>query len=390
MGRRSVGSGRRRAARPLTGARRVALLWLLFLPALGYQLFSLFACVRQFLRPHKRSDFLPPVSILKPLRGADPGMYAAFVSQVQQDYPTFEILFGVAEREDAAVPIIERLQREFFQLPIYLYVGSGPGANGKVGVLSNLALYARHPVWVVSDGDIQVNPDYLQSIVAPLADLKTGVVTCLYRPQAYSAAAAWEGFGVAIDFMPSTLVAQLIGVREFGLGSTLCFRAEDLHEVGGFGEIADYIADDYQLASRLVRSGKRARLSRYVVDTSLGDTNWSGIWQHQLRWARTIKATKGKGFAGLPITHAGVWALLATFLGLWPMAVVLLGMRIAAAIASGWLVLRLETSLFWALLAPFWDFYAFAVWAFSYASDEVLWRDRRLRIKPNGRVEPIT
>jgi ceramide glucosyltransferase len=194
---------------------------------------------------------------------------------------------------------------------------------------------------------------------------------------------------VAIDFMPSTLVAQLVGVREFGLGSTLCFRAEDLQESGGFGEIADYLADDYQLASRLVRFGKRAHLSRYVVETSLGDTSWSGIWHHQLRWARTIKVTKGKGFAGLPITHAGVWALLAAFLGLWPILVILLGVRIAAAIASGWLVLRLGASLFWALLAPLWDVYAFTVWVFSYTSDEVLWRDRRLRIKRGGRVEPV-
>ena len=368
----------------------MAFFWLFFLPAVVYQLFSLFACVRQFLRPLERSNFFPAVSILKPLRGADPDMYAAFVSQVQQDYPTFEILFGVAERDDSAVALIERLQREFLHVPIYLYVGSGPGANGKVGVLSNLALYARHPVWVVSDGDIRVESDYLQSIVAPLADPKTGVVTCLYRPQPYSAAAAWEGFGVAIDFMPSTLVAQLVGVREFGLGSTLCFRAEDLEESGGFGEIADYLADDYQLASRLVRLGKRAHLSRYVVETSLGDTSWSGIWHHQLRWARTIKVTKGKGFAGLPITHAGVWAVLAAFLGLWPILIILLGVRIAAAIASGWLVLRVDASVFWALWAPLWDFYAFTVWVFSYASDEVLWRDRRLRIKRYGRVEPVT
>jgi ceramide glucosyltransferase len=322
------------------------------------------------------------------MRGSDPGMYAALVSQAEQDYPDFEILFGVADREDSAVSMIEHLQREFLHVPIYLYVGAGPGANGKVGVLSNLAAYARHPVWVVSDGDIRVQPDYLRTIVAPLAELKTGVVTCLYRPQAYSAAAAWEGFGVSVDFMPSTLVAQLIGVREFGLGSTLCFRAEDFEETGGFGEIADFIADDYQLASRLVRLGKRAHLSRYVVDSSLGDANWPGIWQHQLRWARTIKVTKGKGYAGLPITHCGVWVLLAAILGLWPIVIVLLGMRVAAAITSGWLVLRLNTSLFWAVLAPLWDFYAFAIWIFSYASDDVLWRDRRLRINRDGRVEP--
>ncbi len=125
-------------------------------------------------------------------------------------------------------------------------------------------------------------------------------MTCPYRARAHTLAAAWESLGIAVDFMPSALVAPLVGVREFGLGSTLAFRAADLERAGGFAAIAEYLADDYQLAKRITALGKRAVLSTYTVETSLGEATWSGIWQHQLRWARTIRLSKGGGYAGLP------------------------------------------------------------------------------------------
>jgi ceramide glucosyltransferase len=362
---------------------------LLFLPALAYQLVSLVASIRQYFRKTDQTSNadLPPVSILKPVRGLDPAMTDALRSQAEQQYPNFEILFGVSDPADPAIPLIRQLQSEFPSVAISLHIGSEPAMNAKVGTLSHLAKFARHPVWLVNDSDIHVTPDYLSTVVAPLSQSSVGVVTCLYRPLGHSPAANWEAFGIAIDFMPSTLVAQLLGVREFGLGSTLCFRAADLMAAGGFPALADYIADDYQLASRLVKGGRKAHLSSYVVDTSLGDASWRGIWQHQLRWARTIRATKGAGFAGLPITHACVWAVLAGCLKLPYAAAALVIVRIAAALASGWLVIGLRRSILWALLAPVWDLYAFAVWIVSYTSRNVIWRDRLLRIHPSGRLE---
>jgi ceramide glucosyltransferase len=316
-------------------------------------------------------------------------MYAAFVSQARQNYPEFEILFGVADESDPALPCIRRLQLEYPEVAISLHIGAEPAANGKVGVLCYLAQHARHPIWLVNDSDIRITPDYLNEVVAPLKEPSVGLVTCLYRPTAYSAASSWEAFGIAVDFMPSTLVANVLGVREFGLGSTLCFRAAEFQAVGGFAAIGDYIADDYQLAKRIVHSGKRAYLSRYVVETSLGDSSWRGIWQHQLRWARTIRASKGPGFAGLPVTYTGLWIIAALFLHLWPIASVLFCLRIFAALASGWLVLGLKRSAVWIVLAPLWDLYAFLVWLASYNSREVRWRDRRLRITPDGRLEQL-
>lgn len=315
-------------------------------------------------------------------------MMAALRSQAQQNYSEFEILFGVGEAGDPAIAVIEELQREFPNVAIGLHIGTKPAQNAKVGILANLAQYARYPVWVVSDSDIRVTPDYLSRVTGPLKDPEIGIVTCLYRAASHSAASWWEALGIAIDFMPSTLVAPLVGVREFGLGSTLCFRRVDLLAAGGFEALADYIADDYQLARRIVRLGKRAYLSEYVVETSLGDATWIGAWKHQLRWARTIKTSKGAGFAGLFITHAGVWMIVALAMHWWTTAVLLIGIRVAAALASGWLVIRLPRNPLSALLAPIWDWYAFAVWLWSYTSNDVEWRDRRLRIMRDGKVEP--
>ena len=343
--------------------------------------------------------FHPGVSVLKPLRGLDPNTRDAFLSQIRQDYSQFEVLFGAADEADPAAQEVLRLQREFPDAPIRLIVGAAPAANGKVGVLIELARHARYPVWVVNDSDIKVGSTYLREVIAPLAHSEAGVVTCLYRAKAHTLAAAWEPLGIAIDFMPGTLVAPLVGVREFGLGATLAFRSADLEQVGGFGAIAGYLADDYQLARRLTSLGKRAVLSTYTVETSLGEATWRGVWQHQIRWARTIRASKGKGYAGLPIAQAGIWITIALACGAlgcgalgcntWIPAIVLAAIRVISAFITAGFVLHAWklASFFW--LAPVWDLYAFAVWAASYGGRSVRWRDRRVTIDSQGRIQRI-
>lgn len=367
------------------------LYWLIFLPAIAYQLLALFAALRFLSRRPAQSAplFQPPVSVLKPLRGLDPNTYPAFVSQVRQDYPTFEILFGVGDENDPAANEVRRLQRQFPGAPIRLIIGTAYAPNGKVGVLMDLADCASYPVFVVNDSDIKVTPSYLQEVVAPLADPAIGVVTCLYRARPHTVPAIFEALGIATDFMPSILVAQLLGVREFGLGSTLAFRAADLQAGGGFAAIADYLADDYQLARRITSAtAKRALLSTYVVETSLAEASSRGAFLHQLRWARTIRITKGAGYAGLFITHAGVWMFVAQILGFTGPAYVLFALRIASALLTGGLVLRsrLAAALCW--LTPAWDLSAFFVWLASYFGRTVRWRDRVLTIDREGRIQP--
>jgi ceramide glucosyltransferase len=365
----------------------------ILLPAVAYQVLVIAAGLKQ-IRRQRRSrrskagakPFQPGVSVLKPLRGLDPNTEAALLSQVRQDYPVFEVLFGVHNESDAAIPAVRALQRQYPDVSIRLVIGAPDLPNGKVGALCALAREARYPVWVVNDGDIRVDKNYLASVVAPLKNSSIGVVTCPYRAMAHTLPAGWESLGITTDFMPSTFVAQILGVREFGLGSTLVFRAEDLEKVGGFPAIADCIADDYQLAKRITTLGKRSLLSDYVVETSLGEDTWAGVWRHQIRWARTIRASKGAGFAGLPITHAGLWAIVGLSLGVFRPAFVLIALRSLSALLFSRFILhhRLAFSLFW--LAPAWDLYAFAVWGASYFGRTVRWRDKTLELDSEGRI----
>ncbi len=282
--------------------------------------------------------------------------------------------------------VIQQLQREFPDVSIRLIFSDNGAPNGKVGTLVELAAHARYPIWVVNDGDIKVTPEYLNSVVAPLEDERVGVVTCPYRAEPHTLPAAWEALGISTDFMPSTLVAPLVGVREFGLGSTLAFRSRDLEQAGGFHALREYLADDYQLAKRITELGKRALLSTYTVETALSEATWSGVWQHQLRWGTTVRLSKGGGYIGLPLTHAGVWAILAAACGASGPLAALLAARILSGFLTGGFVLQSRFAMMFCWLAPVWDLYAFAVWMASYSSREVRWRDRVLTVDSQGRI----
>jgi ceramide glucosyltransferase len=327
-----------------------------------------------------------PVSVLKPIRGLDDGFYSAIRSQAAQDHPNFEILFGIADPADPARAEIERLIAEFPTVSIRLLTCSTPAPNAKVGTLIELAAAARHSLLVVNDSDITVQPDYLRSVTAPLADATIGLVTCLYRAEARDWPGRFEALGIATDFAPSTLVAPLFGVSEFGLGSTLAFRREDLDKIGGFASVADYIADDYQLGARIHQLGRKNLISQVVVSTRLSTGSWSSAFKHQLRWARTIRLSRFSGYLGLPATFATLWALDAAIFGHWIGALALLTVRLAAALTGGWFVLRSQDALRYFWLVPFRDLWGVAVWVTALFGHSVEWRGKRLRLDNQGRI----
>ena len=342
--------------------------------------------LRSAPQPESQPSSLPGVSILKPVRGLDPAFAEAVASHAGQDYPEFEILFGVADQADPAVGAIERLRANYPQRSIRLIHSTTPAPNAKVGVLIDLAREARYPVWLVDDADIRVPEGYLRRVVAPLAESSAGLVTCLYRAEGDSVPARWESLGIATDFAPSTLVAQLVGVREFGLGATLVFRAADLERAGGFAAIAPYLADDYQLGRRIHALGLRCVLSEVVVATHLSARSWREIWRHQVRWARTIRVSNPAGYAGLPVTQASLWALLAALSGMWGVACALLGLRVAAGVAAGYGVLGSRDAARWCVLIPLRDLWGVAVWAAGLFGHTVEWRGKRLTLNREGRI----
>jgi ceramide glucosyltransferase len=364
--------------------------WLVVGVAGGYQLFAIAACLWRLLGRRPRSANLrlanSAVSILKPVRGADPGFYEAIRSQALQDHPQFEILFGIRDPDDPAASDIQRLIQDFPAVAIRLIVSAQDAPNGKVGVLMDLAREARHPLLIVSDSDIGVPPGYLHDVTEPLADPSVGLVTCLYRAEAEDWPSRFEALAIATEFAPSTLVAPFVGVSEFGLGSTLAFRRADLERIGGFAAIADYLADDYQLGRKLHSLGLRNLISKVVVSTRLSAGSWRGAWQHQLRWARTIRLSRGGGYAGLPVTFATLWAVVAAACGWWFAALVLLAIRFAMAITCGWFVLGSADVWKYCCLIPLRDLWGVAIWAAGLFGDTVEWRGRTLRLDSDGKI----
>jgi len=354
--------------------------------AAAYQILALIACFSHLRRQDPLPSSRPGVSILKPVYGADDHFWPAILSHAQIQYANFEILFGVASLVDSAVAFIARLQSEFPAVDIRLVQVSSEAPNGKVGSLIDLARQARYPVLVVNDSDIVVPTGYLDRLVGPLEDHSTGLVTCLYRAGADTFATKWEALGIATDFAPSALVAPLVGVNEFGLGSTLAFRKEDLDRIGGFESIAPYIADDYQLGKRISASGKRVHLSSMPVETHLGAATWKSVWEHQVRWARTIRLSRG-AYLGLPITNASLWAVFAFLHGWDHVAAGLLLFRLITGLTAGLAILRDPiTARYWWLM-PFRDLYAFGVWVAGATGAEVTWRGKRLLLDEEGRIQ---
>ena len=354
--------------------------------AAAYQLLALAAALRQVLRSDPRGTLRPPVSILKPVRGLDPDFYEAIRSHALIEYPQFEILFGVSDADDAAAGEIERLRAAFPGVAIRLVLSRTVMPNRKVGVLADLAAAARYPVLVVNDGDIRVERDYLSRVTAPLEDPGVGMVTCLYRARARSLPGRFEGVGIATDFAPSVLVAPLVGVSKFALGSTMAFRAEDLARIGGFASIGDYIADDHRLGQRIGELGRRVAISKCVVETAVPDARWGQMWLHQVRWARTIRLARGGGYLGLPIANATLWAALLGAGGMWRAAAALFALRLAVGLVTAACVLRDWQSVRWAFLIPLRDLAGLAIWAAGLVGRTVVWRGMRLRLDGRGRI----
>ncbi len=367
----------------------------------AYFLFCLWS-VAAFLR-EKRARVappsvqpFPPVSILKPLKGTDPEMYESFRSHCLQDYPGYEIIFGVSDPDDPAVASVEQLQQEFPDRAIQLVVCRNLlGPNVKVSNLAQMVQSARHQHLIVNDSDIRVESDYVQRVIAPLADEGIGMVTCLYRGVASGTLGSeLEALGISTDFCPGVLSArQLEGGLHFGLGSTLAFRREDLERIGGFKALVDFLADDYELGRRISELKKKIELSDVVVETHLPEYDLSGFLSHQLRWFRGVRDARLGGYIGLVSTFGTAWALLALiFSGAAPWSWAVFGtvllLRMVVAFVMCRTVLEDEDTVERLWLVPLRDLIAVAVWIVSFAGHTVTWRGDRFELK-NGRLSRL-
>lgn len=376
---------------------------ILALGPLVYYLLSLY-CVLDYFNRNRRAlppsrSFTPPVSILKPVRGADQQAYENFASFCRLDYPDYEIVFALSDPDDPAVRIIQKLQQDYPERGIRLVTGVAKlGANNKINNLCQLVQEAKHDLMVISDSDVRVDEDYLHQVVAPFVDSKVGVVTTFYRGIPMGGIASkLEALGMYAESAPSALVARkLEGKMQFAFGWTMATTKQVLSAIGGFESMVNHHSDDFELGNRVSRSGYRVELMQRPVWMVCPKEGLGEFFEHELRWSIGLRNVRPVGYLGIVFTHGLPWALLAA----------------AVAGASGWTAVAagyvlayfvLRLGLVWttgargfqdpqigrtAYLVPLWDVLSFATWVAGLFLDKIVWRGLSYRVQ-KGMLIPI-
>jgi len=342
-------------------------------------------------------SFTPAITVLKPLKGLDNNIIGSLRSWLTQDYPTpIQVLFGVASPDDPACAIVRQLLQEHPNADAALVIcPESLGVNGKVSSLIQLQRGAKHDLIIVSDADVLVPSDFLLNVVAPLRDTEVGLVNCFYRlANPATLALRWEAVAINADFWSQVLQGASLEPLDFALGAVMVTRRAQLEKIGGFEALADYLADDFQLGNRIVRvAGKRIAICPVVVDCLSPPMGWHEVWEHQLRWARTIRACKPLPYAASILGNAMLWPML--LLAVQPV-------KWSLILFAGALLIRMVTAQnlqkrlgpvpgqgrYW-WLVPVKDVLQFALWIGAFAGGDIIWRGKRYRLQRDGRLAPL-
>jgi ceramide glucosyltransferase len=335
----------------------------------------------------------PPVTVLKPLCGAEPGLYENLRSFCLQDYPALQLIFGVRDAADPALAVVRRLVEEFRSLPIDIVIdASQHGSNRKVSNLMNMLPRATHDLLIISDSDAVVGPDYLSTVTAPLLNPKNGLVTCIY--QSVPTTGVWSRLGAMYIndwYMPSVLLAWLFGHRDFASGQTMGLRRDTLEAMGGLSVIADHLADDYELGQQVRKLGLRLVLSPYLLETVQDEPDPAALIAHELRWMRTIRVLAPAGFTflflsfTLPLAAVGI-ALTAAEPAVASTALKLFCITLAARLGLSCIPRlaheRLSFADLW--LLPLRDLLLCWVWWRAFFTSRVTWRGSKFIVDAHG------
>jgi ceramide glucosyltransferase len=380
--------------------------WLVLALALGplcYYLLGIYSAWRFFRIAHRAGkrdisfagEMAPPISVLKPLRGLDPGAYENFASFCRQEYPEFEILFAVSDAGDSAVPIVERLIAEFPARNIRLIVVEDRlGPNGKVSNLCRLTREARHDLLVITDSDVRVAPGYLHRVADLFGDPSVGGVTALYRgSDNLQLVAAMDCVGSSAVFCGAALVARELEGLKFMMGSTMATTKQRLAEIGGFEAMVDLHSDDYELGHRIADHGYRIELLPEPVQMAFPSQTLGEYLRHELRWAIGIRNIRPGGHFGMLFTHGLPWAIAAACVSpTWTVAAAYLAAYFVLRFAMAWIVgvwgLRdpVLRRRFW--LLPLRDLLSFFVWIASFGMNRIEWRGSSFTLE-KGRMIPV-
>lgn len=345
-----------------------------------------------------RTGFTPPLSVLKPVHGAEPGLEEYLATFFEQDYPEYEILFCARSADDAALETAQRVAARYPHIPARFFsTGGEPDyINDKVISLEKMEAEAAHGILVISDSDVRVTPDYLRAVALPFADEKVGAITCPYRGVAAEGGlwAQLEAVGMSVEMTAGVLAARLTEGMQFALGPTMAFRRETIRRMGGFRVTADYCADDFVLGNETFKLGETVVLSHHAIDHMVINSSLTASLKHQARWMKSTRFSRPKGHFGTALTFSVPFGLLgwaaAAAMGHCGWGLALLGWsvatRLALSLAVGRLVVRDPRWFGLLVLYPVRDLMGIGFWAASYQSSRILWRGRVFQLLPGGKM----
>jgi len=339
---------------------------------------------------------MPPVSVLKPVHGNEARMKENIESFFRQNYAEFEVLFAADEADDLALPVIQEICARYPHVPSRILItGQPPWPNAPNYCFHRLTEVAAHDILVTSDSDVEVGPDYLRDVVAPLLDPKVGAVTCVFRGK--NAGGPWgalDAIGMSVEFTAGVLIANLLEGMKFGLGPTIALRKDSIGKIGGYAAVREYLSNDFVVGNFIYKAGFKVVLSSHVVDHVSPRLTFRQMWERQLRWAMGTRYSRPKGHLGTGLTFAvpfGILGLIGAsllghpWIGFAFLAASLLN-RMAECWLLGWWAAHDPVAPGWVLLYPLRDLHGFIIWCASYLSKRSLWRDNNYELLEGGRL----
>jgi ceramide glucosyltransferase len=393
----------------------VGFVWraLLFLALAGsftstvYLALSLVATVRYLRRARAAqaaanatpASSLPPVTIFKPVHGMEEQLAADLESFFQQDYPDYEVIFGVRDMDNPAARIAEEVRARYPHVPSRVIVSGPPEwPNAKVFSLDKMIAASSRNYFIISDSDVRVAPDFLRNTIPPLLDPKVGLVTCMYRGVPASDFWSWlEALGLSVEMSSGVMVADMMEGMRFALGPAMAVRRDAIDAIGGIAAVADYYSDDFELGNRIWAKDYKVVLSHHIVFNVLTSRSPLRTLGDQLRWMKSTRYSRPAGHAGTGLTYAmpfGILGLIAAWLlghpvlGIELFALACLNRMIQSAVV-GWSVTRDPRAIGLCWLYPLRDFLGFVAWAISYTSRDFYWRGEMYRFGKGGRIAPL-
>ncbi|HKT49432.1 MAG TPA: bacteriohopanetetrol glucosamine biosynthesis glycosyltransferase HpnI [Candidatus Angelobacter sp.] len=360
---------------------------------------SLVYCVLVVVATRRYLSVVPPdplsspgISVLKPLCGHDEGLEENLRSFFVQEYPNYEVLFGVHRSDDPAAAVAEKIIQEYWNGPVkarLIVTGESPIPNAKAFSLNRLVREAQHGLLVMCDSDVRVEPDLLSRLAREFENSRVGLITCPYR--AVPGKSMWsrtEAVGMNTELLGGVMVARMVEGMRFALGCTIAVRREILEAMGGFGYLQEFLAEDFVIGQRTAEMGYEVLLSSAVIQHRIGSQSMLRNFAHRLRWARSTRRSRPAGYWGQLFTYPLPLALLVVALWpvAWPVLIVTIALRTAAAIATAEFVVHDPLLRRQCWLLPLQDLLGFVVWLGGFLGDKIIWRDRKCTVLRDGRL----